>query len=71
MAIPVQNEWHPCEADNCMIQVMYDDEPYCFMHSPDEGSSVRGYSYKVKHSTDDISWITHVEQALIIANPES
>ena len=23
---------------------MYDDEPWCFDHSPDEGSSLPGYS---------------------------
>ena len=36
--------YHKCKADGCQINVPYDDEPYCFTHSPDEGSSVKGYS---------------------------
>jgi hypothetical protein len=35
---------HECEMEGCDRQVIYDDEPWCFTHSPDEGSSVRGYS---------------------------
>jgi hypothetical protein len=35
---------HPCRFDGCTHTVLFDDEPYCFTHSPDEGSSVRGYS---------------------------
>lgn len=35
---------HVCETYGCERTVQYDDEPYCFTHSPDEGSSVRGYS---------------------------
>lgn len=35
---------HKCESSGCSRMVQYDDEPYCFTHSPDEGSSVRGYS---------------------------
>lgn len=36
---------HPCEEKNCREYVAYDDEPWCFEHSPDEGSHVPGYSY--------------------------
>lgn len=36
--------WHKCEQDGCDKDIQYDDEPKCFEHSPDEGSSVRGYS---------------------------
>jgi len=25
--------------------VLFDDEPYCYTHSPDSGSNVKGYSY--------------------------
>lgn len=39
---------HTCEAGGCRTVVQYDDEPYCFTHSPDEGSSVRGYSARSK-----------------------
>lgn len=36
--------WHECEEPGCDTEVEYDDEPKCFTHSPDEGSSVLGYS---------------------------
>lgn len=35
---------HKCEKEGCGEMVQYDDEPFCFTHSPDEGSSVQGYS---------------------------
>lgn len=35
---------HTCTHPGCDRYVQYDDEPKCFTHSPDEGSSVRGYS---------------------------
>lgn len=35
---------HPCVHTGCDRTVQYDDEPWCFTHSPDEGSSVKGYS---------------------------
>lgn len=40
---------HPCETPNCDYIVGYDDEPFCFTHSPDSGSSLPGYSYKAMH----------------------
>lgn len=40
------NGGHPCVAPGCEYFVPYDDEPYCYKHSPDEGSSLQGYSYK-------------------------
>lgn len=36
--------WHECEEPGCTRQVEFDDEPKCFTHSPDEGSSLHGYS---------------------------
>jgi len=36
---------HPCEKEHCSNIVPYDDEPYCFIHSPDSGSHDPGYSY--------------------------
>lgn len=42
-------ESHPCESPGCNATVPYDDEPYCFTHSPDSGSTVPGYSYHDKH----------------------
>ena len=43
-------EFHPCEKPGCSLLIAYDDEPYCFTHSPDSGSTVPGYSYKKTHS---------------------
>lgn len=38
---------HPCEWDGCEYTVPFDDEPYCYKHSPDD-SSTGGYSYKAR-----------------------
>jgi hypothetical protein len=35
---------HKCTEDGCHLLVQFDDEPKCFQHSPDSGSSVRGWS---------------------------
>lgn len=35
---------HKCVTEGCDRTVQYDDEPWCFTHSPDSGSSLRGYS---------------------------
>ena len=35
---------HKCVVNSCDNHIIYDDEPRCFTHSPDSGSSVRGYS---------------------------
>jgi hypothetical protein len=34
---------HECEHPGCDRKIPYHDEPYCFTHSPDSGSSVPGY----------------------------
>jgi hypothetical protein len=47
---PAVSDVHPCAYPGCDHRVNFDDEPYCFGHSPDSGSSVRGYSYKASHS---------------------
>lgn len=39
---------HNCEYEGCDARPIYDDEPYCFSHSPDSGSSIRGYSASEK-----------------------
>lgn len=36
---------HPCDQWGCEHTVLFDDEPYCYTHSPDSGSSARGYSW--------------------------
>lgn len=42
---------HKCAHNNCEITVLYDDEPYCFTHSPDSGSSFRNYSaYEIQRN---------------------
>ena len=41
---------HPCEHPGCPHTVPYDDEPYCFDHTPDDSSGYQpGYSYKRNH----------------------
>jgi hypothetical protein len=37
---------HACETIDCKTLVMYDDEPYCFAHSPRTGSHFPDYSYR-------------------------
>lgn len=40
---------HPWEYPMCTNTVQFDDEPWCYTHSPDSGSNVPGYSYKATH----------------------
>ncbi len=40
--------WHKCKRTGCETMVEFDDEPYCFGHSPDSGSSVAGYSARAE-----------------------
>lgn len=35
---------HKCINPTCDVIVQLDDEPWCFIHSPDEGSHLSGYS---------------------------
>jgi hypothetical protein len=35
---------HKCVVESCSEIVLYDDEPWCYDHSPDSGSSLAGYS---------------------------
>lgn len=35
---------HECITKDCPRIVENDDEPWCYEHSPDEGSSLAGYS---------------------------
>ncbi len=37
---------HGCISPGCEGLVGIDDEPWCFKHSPNEGSSIKGYSAK-------------------------
>lgn len=37
---------HQCVHPDCDRIVEFDDEPWCFTHSPDEGSSLVGWSAK-------------------------
>lgn len=41
---------HPCEHPHCDRTVEWDDEPFCFEHSPADGSHQRGYSYRRNHA---------------------
>lgn len=42
----IDEQGHPCDAAGCSRTVAYDDEPYCFDHSADSGSTVVGYSHR-------------------------
>ncbi len=44
---------HECEEEGCPWIVPFDDEPKCFTHSPDSGSSVRGYSARAEATKKD------------------
>jgi len=44
---------HECIGPGCVTLVEYDDEPWCFSCSPDEGSSVRGYSARREAASHD------------------
>lgn len=46
---PFEQAPHPCtHPGGCTRTVEFDDEPFCFEHSPDEGSSVTGYSFRAE-----------------------
>jgi hypothetical protein len=44
-----ENQMHKCELGLCENIVPFDDEPYCYQHSPNSGSVLIGYSYKRSH----------------------
>lgn len=48
-----ETQRHPCVWGDCSNTVAFDDEPYCFTHSPDSGSSVKGYSYRARQQRQD------------------
>ena len=52
---------HQCETTGCDIHIIYDDEPFCFTHSPDSGSSVKGYSALEDHRYTWIKYTCHFE----------
>lgn len=39
---------HQCEYNGCERMIAFHDEPFCFTHSPDSGSSVPGYDSRDK-----------------------
>jgi hypothetical protein len=50
LLLALASEQHECEVDGCIRTVEYDDEPWCFQHSPASGSHKPGYSWKAKHA---------------------
>lgn len=48
---------HTCVTPGCDHKVEFDDEPCCFTHSPDSGSSLRGYS--ARKWVENAALITH------------
>ncbi len=45
---------HPCSSPGCTNIVTYDDEPCCYTHSSDDGSFVKGYSYKASRENQGL-----------------
>lgn len=45
---------HQCVHSDCIATSYYDDEPWCFYHSPDSGSSLKGYSAYAKDRGLDV-----------------
>lgn len=39
---------HKCIEPRCTNHIEFDDEPRCYKHSPDSGSSVKGYSARAQ-----------------------
>lgn len=76
---------HECIKDDCKVIVQYDDEPWCFSHSPDSGSSVKGFSARRGDETANLSlnsknkpgktWCTphdmHPKDCFPLHNPQS
>lgn len=44
----LEQQPHECEVPGCTTEVPYDDEPFCYPHSPDSGSHEQDYSYEAK-----------------------
>ena len=63
----LSNHEHPCERADCTAWVGYDDEPYCFTHSPDSGSTVVGYSYKRTHAAKSDAPVFDEEKEFVAA----
>lgn len=57
---------HRCITQGCTKIVEFDDEPWCFEHSPDEGSSLHGWSAHraLVEAADDI-----IEDTDIVVKP--
>lgn len=45
----LDDDLHPCEMGICDNIVAFDDEPYCYLHSPKNGAYMVGYSYRRMH----------------------
>lgn len=46
---------HKCVIRMCDTTVQFDDEPWCFTHSPDSGSSKRGYSARDEAASGNLT----------------
>jgi hypothetical protein len=44
---------HECAHEGCKTIVQFDDEPWCFVHSPDSGSSVMGFSARARAEAEN------------------
>lgn len=63
---------HKCIEEDCDTIVQYDDEPWCFTHSPDEGSSLVGWSAQKALTESAMENIVHkVNNRNIFENNEN
>jgi hypothetical protein len=46
---------HKCVVSGCEYTVQFDDEPWCFKHSPDSGSSKHGYSARAEAASGNLT----------------
>lgn len=46
---------HKCVKNGCERIVEFDDEPWCYTHSPDSGSSKRGYSARAEAESGNLT----------------
>lgn len=59
---------HQCEEEGCTVTVIYDDEPKCYKHSPDSGSSLRGYSARAQMTSHVIKAPSLIDIELTVSN---
>ena len=49
--------WHECRVPSCKVRVRYNDEPTCYTHSANSGSSDSFYSARNAANREAMGWI--------------